>query len=218
MEIHCIYGVEYDSNIYIVKGAEPALIDCGTGLHSEYVEERIKEIINPSEIKKIILTHEHYDHCGGVRKIYELTGKKARILSHINASKKIETGDSDFAKMLGGTMPKMPVDVKLRDGDVLKIGDETFNVLHTPGHTPGCICLYSEKSRSLFSGDTVFAYGSFGRYDFPGGDPKQLRQSIEKLANLDILNIYPGHDTIVEGDGDKHMKATLDNSKYLVDL
>lgn len=218
MEIYCIYGVEYDSNIYIIKGATPTVIDCGTGLHSEYVEEKIKEIINPHEIENIILTHEHYDHCGGVRIIHELTGKKARIFSHIYASEKIETGDSDFAKMLGGTMPKMPVDVKLKGGEILEIGDEEFNVLHTPGHTPGCICLYSEKSKTLFSGDTVFAYGSFGRYDFPGGDAKQLRKSIERLAALDVLNLYPGHNTIVEGDANKHMKAALYNSEYLVDL
>jgi len=218
MGVHCIYGVEYDSNIYIVTGSKPAIIDCGTGLHSEYVEEKIKEIIDPLKIKSIIITHEHYDHCGGVRKLHNLTGKKAKIFSHNYASKKIETGDSDFARMLGGAMPKMPVDVKLEDGDVLEIGDEKFNVLHTPGHTPGCICLYSEKSKSLFSGDTVFAYGSFGRYDFPGGNPKQLRQSIERLSTLDILNLYPGHDAIVEGDGNKHMKATLDSSRYLIEL
>ena len=215
MKIHCIYGISYDSNIYVVIGEKPTIIDCGTGLHSEYVESRIKEIINPSKIKNIILTHEHYDHCGGVRRIHELTGKKARVFSHTNASKKIETGDSDFAKMLGGTMPKMPVDVKLEEGDSLEIGDEKFRILHTPGHTPGCICLYSERSKTLFSGDTVFAYGSFGRYDFPGGNSQQLRQSIERLATLDIINLYPGHDIIVEGDGNRHIKAALDNSKYL---
>jgi len=216
MEIHCIYGISYDSNIYVILGENPTIIDCGTGLHHKYIEDKIKGLTNPAEIKQIILTHEHYDHCGGVKKMHELTGGKANILAHLNAVEKIEKGDSDFARMLGGKMPKMPVDVKLKEKDILKIGDETFDVLHTPGHTPGCICLYSKKSKTLFSGDTVFAHGSFGRYDFPGGSVKQLRQSIERLAKLDIVNLYPGHESVVEGDGNKHMKATLENSKYMI--
>jgi len=218
MKIHCIYGISYDSNIYVVIGEKPTIIDCGTGLHQKYVEDKIKEIINPLEIKQIILTHEHYDHCGGVKKIYELTGSNAKIMAHSYATDKIEKGESDFARMLGGKMPHMPVDVKLKEKDTLKIGDETFDVLHTPGHTPGCICLYSEKSKTLFSGDTIFAFGSFGRFDFPGGSAKQLRQSIERLAKLDVVNLYPGHESIAEGDGGNHIKATLDNSKYLEGL
>ena len=105
--------------------------------------------------------------------------------------------------------------VKLKNGDTIVIGDDTFEVIHTPGHTPGSICLYSKVSKSLFSGDTIFSYGSFGRYDFPEGDFNQLKNSIEKIAKLDILNIYPGHEIIVEGDGNKHMKMTLQNIRSL---
>ena len=89
-------------------------------------------------------------------------------------------------------------------------------MIYTPGHTPGCMCLYDEKSKTLFSGDTVFANGSFGRYDFPGGNGKQLRYSIENLSKLDINNLYPGHETIVEGDGNRHMRMTLKNTEYLM--
>lgn len=215
MAFYHIYGISYDSNIYVITGEKPTIIDCGTGLHSNYVEDKIKEIIDPLKIKQIILTHEHFDHCGGVKKIHSLTNEKAQILAHRKAADKIENGDSDFARMLGGVMPKMPVDTKLKDGDVLKIGNETFDVLNTPGHTPGSICLYGKKSKTLFSGDTIFSYGSFGRYDFPGGDGKQLRKSIEKISKLDVVNLYPGHESIVEGEGNKHIMATLENSKYL---
>jgi glyoxylase-like metal-dependent hydrolase (beta-lactamase superfamily II) len=218
MAFYHIYGISYDSNIYVITGENPTIIDCGTGLHSNYVEDKIKEIVDPLKIKQIILTHEHYDHCGGVKKIHSITNDKARILAHIKAADKIENGDSDFARMLGGVMPKMPVDIKLKEGDVLKIGNETFDVLNTPGHTPGCICLYGKKSKTLFSGDTIFSYGSFGRYDFPGGDGKQLRKSIERISKLDVVNLYPGHESIVEGEGNKHIMATLENSKYLNDL
>jgi len=216
MKINCLYGHNYDSNIYIIAGEKPTIVDCGTGLLKIEVEEEIKRKINPQIIEQIIITHEHFDHCGGVRGIYELTNKKAKVMAHINASDKIEKGESDFAKMLGVSMPKMHVDVKLKDADIVKIGNETFEVIHTSGHTPGGMCLYSKKSKSLFSGDTIFSYGSFGRYDFPEGDVLQLKNSIEKLAKLDILNIYPGHETVVEGDGNKHMKMTLQNIRSLI--
>jgi len=215
MKVRCIYGVDYDSNIYVVEGKNPTIVDCGTGLHNQYVADEIKKIIDPATVKQIVLTHEHYDHCGGVRKLFELTGKNVKIVAHVDASDKIEKGESDFAKMLGGVMPKMPIDVKVKDGDELKMGDEKFKVIHTPGHTPGSICLYSKDSKSLFSGDTVFSYGSFGRYDFPGGDAAQLKNSIERLAKLDIVNIYPGHETVVECSGNKHMNMTLQNIRNI---
>ena len=216
MKINCINGINYDSNIYIINDSMPTIIDCGTGLNQKYVEDKISEIINPQEILQIILPHEHYDHCGGVKKIYELCNKNVKVFAHNLASDKIEKGKSDFARMLGGVMPEMPIDVKLTDKDTVKIGDEEFIVIHTPGHTPGCICLYSTQSKTLFSGDTVFAHGSFGRYDFPGGDAYALKDSIQRLSKLDIKNLYPGHDVIVEGNGNIHMKKTLENIKYII--
>lgn len=211
MEITCIHGIDYDCNIYLIKGKNPTIIDCGTGLHEQYVEEEIKKRIRPAEIKQIIITHEHFDHCGGVKKLFEFTCKNAKIFAYVEASPKIEKGDSDFASMLGGVMPKMAIHTKLKDGDKIKIGDEDFIVISTPGHTPGCICLYSKESKTLFSGDTVFPYGSFGRYDFPEGSLKQLKESIERLSKLDISNIYPGHESTIEGNGNKNMKMTLEN-------
>ena len=113
-------------------------------------------------------------------------------------------------------MPKMPVDVKLNEGNEIQIGDEIFQVLHTPGHTPGCICLYSKISKSLISGDTVFSHGSFGRFDFPGGSFEQLKKSINRLATLDVENLYPGHESYIEGGGNKHLALTLKNIGYLI--
>lgn len=216
MEVHCIYGFNYDSNIYIVLGKKPTIIDCGTGLFNDQVAKKIIEIIDPKKIEQIILTHEHYDHCGGVRKIHEMTDGNAKIFAYVDASEQIEKGDSHFAKMLGGVMPKIGVDIKLKENDVVKIGDEDFIVLHTPGHTPGSICLYDKKSKSLISGDTIFPFGSFGRYDFPEGNGTLLKESIVRLSKLDICNLYPGHESIVEGDANKHMSLTLKNSKYIV--
>jgi len=216
MEIHCICGHDYDSNIYIIKGEIPTVIDCGTGLYNKEVVRDIKKIIDPSLIKQIILTHEHFDHCGGVKKIYEITNNKAQVIAHEYATEKIERGESYFARMLGGVMPKMHVDVKLKDGDSLTIGNELFKVIHTPGHTPGCICLYSKVSKSLISGDTVFSLGSFGRYDLPSGDANLLKKSIELLAKLDIVNLYPGHESFIEGNANEHLALSLKNSRYLM--
>ena len=216
MEIHCIYGFNYDSNIYVILGEKPTIVDCGTGLYNDQVVKKITDITAPKKIEQIILTHEHFDHCGGVRKLHELTNSNAQVFAHVDASEKIEKGDSQFARMLGGAMPKMGVDVKLKEGESVKIGDEEFTVLHTPGHTPGSMCLYDKKSKSLISGDTIFPFGSFGRYDFPEGDGNLLKKSIERLSKLDIVNLYPGHESIVEGDADKHVSLTLKNSKCII--
>ena len=216
MKISMIQGKNYDSNIFIINGEKPTIIDTGTGLNADIIERQIRKIINPEKIVQILLTHEHFDHVGGVKKIFELTNKKAKVFAHRLSSEKIEEGKSMFAQMLGGQMPKCQIDEKLEDDDKIIIGDEEFKVIHSPGHTPGCICFYSKLSKTLFSGDTIFAHGSFGRYDFPGGDAKQLRNSIEKLSNLDIINLYPGHENIVEGSGNSHMQMTLKNTEYLI--
>jgi len=211
MTIISIIGVGYDSNIFLIKGKNSTIIDTGTGLHQKYVEEKIKENIEPTEIKNIILTHEHYDHCGGVKKIFELTNGKAQVYAHKNATDKIQSGTSDFARMLGGSMPKMNVDKQLSDNDKLMIGDDEYITIYTPGHTPGSICLYSKKNQTLFSGDTIFPYGYFGRYDFPGGSFEQLKQSIEKISRLDVERLYPGHESIIEKDANSHIKKSYEN-------
>jgi glyoxylase-like metal-dependent hydrolase (beta-lactamase superfamily II) len=211
MKTVCIFGKNYDSNIYLILGEKPTIIDCGTGFNFLDVNKEIKKIIEPTSIKQIILTHEHFDHCGGIKNIYDSTKGNVKILSHQYAAKKIEKGESMFAKMLGGTMYNMPVDIKLNDGDNIKIGNEKFQVLHTPGHSQGSISLYSKSSKSLFSGDTIFSNGSFGRYDFPGGDFGLIKNSIRRLANLDVRNLYPGHELFIEENGNVHMNMALNN-------
>lgn len=211
MKIDCIYGYNFDSNIYVIKGKIPTIIDCGTGIYNNIVIKKLNEIIDIDSIKQIILTHEHYDHCGGVKKICDMIGDKPVIFSHEETSFKLEKGVSLFAEMLGGKMPKISVDVKLKDRDKINAGDSEFEILFTPGHSPGSICLYDNISKSLISGDTIFSYGSFGRFDFPGGNLKLLKKSIEELASLDVYNLYPGHELFIEKEGNKHIKMTLNN-------
>ena len=93
------------------------------------------------------------------------------------------------------------VDIELEDGD--EIAD--FKVIHTPGHTRGGICLYDGES--LISGDTIFAGGGVGRMDI-GGDYMEMKNSVAKLLELDVKNIYPGHGHCVEGNGKEHLKMS----------
>lgn len=138
----------------------------------------------------IINTHGHPDHVCGNRRIKEATG--AAIVMH--------TADADFFGKARveqffsqlGLPPSPPPDKRVSDGDTLTFGNEALAVIHTPGHTPGGICLFSKPN--LFTGDTLFA-GGVGRTDFPGGSTQELLHSIkERLLTLppDTI-VWPGH-------------------------
>jgi len=140
-------------------------------------------------IRSIILTHGHPDHIAALKEVKEATG--AEIAVH--------TGDAEYYKQgalalaFGFSCPTPPPpDKLLNDGDSIDIGDLHFKVIHTPGHTPGGICLFGHGV--LFSDDTLFNYG-IGRYDLPGGDYAQLMNSLQ--ARLMVLPdetiVYPGH-------------------------
>lgn len=214
MKIYSIIGSGYDSNIFVVPGKKPSIIDTGTGMNKERVLSQIANYLDLSSISQIILTHEHFDHTGGVIQLFEASQNQATVIAHGKAAEKIEKGESMFARLLGGTMPKMPVHQKLTGGEILQIGDLEYMVISTPGHTPGCICLYNKETETLFSGDTVFANGSFGRTDLPGGNSTELKQSIKQLSTLHINRLYPGHEMIVEDNADKHIQMSLKNVNY----
>ena len=214
MKVYSIIGSGYDSNIFVIPGKEPSIVDTGTGLNKDQVISQIAKFVDLSSISQIVLTHEHYDHTGGVKQLFEASQNKATVIAHRVAAEKIEKGESMFARLIGGIMPKMTVHQKLTGGEILKIGDSECKVISTPGHTPGCICLYNKETESLFSGDTVFANGSFGRTDLPGGNSTELKQSIKQLSTLPINRLYPGHEMIVEKNADKHVQMSLRNVNY----
>lgn len=141
-------------------------------------------------VRYLVATHGHPDHVCGNAKIKAATG--AKIVLH--AEDAVFFGDPqvrEYFAMLG--LPASPPpDQVVRDGDILTIGTVRLKVIHTPGHTPGGICLYSAPH--LFSGDTLFA-GGVGRTDFPGGDTRQLMESIkEKILTLPPATVvWPGH-------------------------
>lgn len=141
-------------------------------------------------VEYIVNTHGHPDHVCGNAKIKAATG--AKIVMHADDAAFFSKGDVKlFFSQLG--LPASPEpDITVEDGDAVEIGRISLKVIHTPGHTPGGICLYN--SPNLFSGDTLFS-GGVGRTDFPGGDTGLLLRSIkEKLLTLPPETVvWPGH-------------------------
>lgn len=141
-------------------------------------------------VKAIVNTHAHFDHIGAVEEVRRAT--QAPFMLHVDEAPVLASAQSS-ASMFGMRIvqPK-PADKLVRDGDEIAVGLVKFRVLHTPGHTPGGICLVTEKS--VFVGDTLFQ-GSIGRTDFPGGDYGALMGSIrDKLLPLaEDTHVYSGH-------------------------
>ena len=187
---------EMDSNIYILGDVA---IDAGTGFNFTRLMSMANAVkLDLKSIQWVVNTHGHFDHVGGNG--YFLNAKTA---IHEAEADIVEKGDPElsFAEFFDGKMHPRPVEKKLKDGDEIA----GLKVIHTPGHSPGSICLYDEKNKTLFSGDTVFADG-YGRTDLPGGDEAALKESIEKLKTLKIDRLLPGHG-----------KPVLENVKLVLD-
>jgi len=158
-------------------------------------------------ITTIVLTHCHFDHTARVKEIAHMC--KAKVAIHKNDARGLADDLQSLSMHFGARSPGIVPDIVLGDGDIL--GE--LMVLHTPGHTPGSICLWSERDRVLLSGDTVFSDGCFGRYDFPGGSRIELARSLDRLALLDVDGLYPGHGEPVEQGGGRHIIAAQELMK-----
>lgn len=164
-----------ESNCYVIyqkEGRDCFIID--PGYNPEKILKFIKE--NKLKVKGILLTHHHYDHVGAVNKIREM--KECPVYLHRE--------DLD--------MYRDEVDVALEDHDEILLEDEVITVLHTPGHTEGSVCFFSEKSKLAFTGDTIFNV-DLGRTDMKDGDPVKMQQSVRNVINRwdNEITIYPGH-------------------------
>ncbi len=177
------------SNCYLVGDettGEGMILD--PGADTETILENLKALkLTP---KVIVLTHGHMDHIGVLKQVKDAT--QAELAYHadeVPVVKRAAEGGSTW----GLTMETPPdADRLLQDGDSIEVGDLKFVVLHTPGHSPGGICLLGDGV--VFSGDTLFNLG-IGRFDLPGGNYPQLMNSIStKLMALpDSTVVYPGH-------------------------
>ncbi len=179
----------FASNCYIVgaeSNKEGIIID--PGAEANRILKRIKDL--GLEVKLIVLTHSHIDHIGALKEVKEATG--AEVAIHADDASSLQAG-RHLGSVFGLSIETPPPpDRLLKGGDSLDIDDLHFLALHTPGHSPGGICLLGEGV--VFSGDTLFNFG-IGRFDFPGSSGRQLMDSIHtKLMVLpDNTVVYPGH-------------------------
>ncbi len=180
-----------ETNCYIVqdeKTKEAVVIDPGGEV------DKILDMLNTlkANVKYIILTHCHGDHISGANELKEKTGGK--VLIHRDDEPGLKDPDVNLSEYIGLGVIKVEADSRLNDNDLIHVGDIEFKIIHTPGHTQGGICLYIEKEKILFSGDTMFR-GTWGRTDLPTGSLESIMDSItNRIMPLpeDII-VYPGH-------------------------
>lgn len=190
--IHLLQGLDEDCNVYVIDGE--ILVDAGTGKAFAKMRKDM-ENIDVSSLKTIVNTHYHFDHTGGSKKFRDWLG--AEISIHSNDKDYMESGNT-LAEMFGERPRITTVDKTLKEKNVLKTKNFRFEVIHTPGHTPGSICLYDREKKILISGDTIFE-DNFGRTDLPGGNMEDMMRSLKKLSDLKVSYLFPGHGSIKIG-------------------
>ncbi len=175
-------------NTYVIDGTKKILIDPGHRRLMGPVRSGLMERgLSLEQIDVVMITHGHPDHLEGVQAFEESTTL-------------ITIGEEEYhfiTKSMGGYL-KIPEPVFfLREGE-LKIGDCHFRIIATPGHSPGSVSIYWCDKKVLFTGDVVFRQ-SIGRTDLPGGKGRMLKESIQRLSELDVDYLMPGHGEMVVG-------------------
>jgi len=204
-----------DCNVYMVNcGDELALIDAGGGMGVKRILENVKQDgFDPRKIKLAFLTHCHFDHIGGAQELKQLT--KCNLVAHKREAPSIVNLDEnvlvEMAKDRGLKFNAPKLDGMLEDLDHIHVGNVGFDVLHTPGHTPGCISVkFVEKDgkTSIFSGDIASTTGRLGFINGPGFDLPEWKMSIKRLIAEKPDRLYPGHNTFMLSGATEDLKLT----------
>jgi len=188
-------AAENNSNSFLIGGEMPVIIDPG---HQHLVKSLIKLMEKDGnrleDVRLVIATHGHPDH---LEAIQTFARAGVQVAMHEEEWKFLREIGGQFYRAMGTEIPELKVSFFLKEGE-LKLGSRTFQVIHTPGHSPGSISLYWPEKKALFTGDVVFPMG-VGRTDFPGGDGGLLRDSIERLSKLDAEYLLSGHGEVIKG-------------------
>jgi glyoxylase-like metal-dependent hydrolase (beta-lactamase superfamily II) len=182
----------YSCNSYLVLGSWNkigdlnTLIDTGVDDYVVGAVENLRTGVGKKPVDQVILTHTHFDHCGGLDLINERFNAAIYAFNRMNENI-----------------------IQLADGNILPVGDTTCEVIHMPGHSDDSICLYFEKERVLFSGDTPIRIGTVG-----GSYTEAYLKCLENLARREIDIVYPGHEDPIKGNVRKMLFNTLRNVRH----
>jgi len=176
-----VLKLNVDSNVYLVE--KKIVIDSGPGSYKDVVKREISKVTSLDKIKKVIFTHLHADHTGN----FDLFSK-----AEFYASKE---AIDDFDKMAVRTVLDPLLAARFKKININQLGKlEGFKIIKTPGHSRGSVCLFYEKEKVLFSGDTLFFNDNIGRLDLFTSVPDKMEESLDKLKKLDYKVLAPGHD------------------------
>lgn len=198
---------ENNCNTIFIDGELPVMIDPGhMHLFNHVIEGMSRDGKSFDSVKCLLSTHGHPDH---IEAIERFNGNVTKGISRVEYEY-LNNGGKELFIAAGCRTSKMQFEIFLKPGTI-KLGDKTLKVIHTPGHSPGSICLYWEEEKVLISGDTIF-YMGVGRTDLPGGDIEKLARSVRELSKLNIEMLIPGHGEIVRG-----AKAISKNFNIIID-
>ncbi len=199
MEILRIVNGDLETNSYlIIEGNAGLVIDPATKIVKDKVDDLHLDVV------AVINTHGHFDHIGG-NKFFSCPLYIHVLDAPMLTDPELNLSSHFFLSVFG----RLP-DYKLNGDQELTIGPFQMKILHTPGHTPGSICLW--LANALFTGDTLFK-GSVGRTDLPGGDYEALRFSLRKIISLpENLMIYPGHGEVTT------LKEEIETNPFLCEI
>ncbi|MBR1739536.1 MAG: MBL fold metallo-hydrolase [Ruminococcus sp.] len=194
-----------DTNSYLVVSAEDNAVLIDAPADAEYILEQVE--FYGCTLKKIFITHGHFDHVGAVADLVEATGCEVYIHA-LDRPKLTDDGAMLADHFRARGCKKYTGEVKVfTENDILTLDELEFDVLETPGHTRGSVCFICGDK--MFSGDTLFAR-SIGRTDMPDGNFEQMKRSLGKIADLGgDLTIYPGHMGITTLEEEKRLNPYL---------
>lgn len=171
-----------DSNVYFLNLEEPVMIDTSSRAFRPMLKSLLSKVVDFSKVKKVIFTHLHYDHTGNAD-LFE-NAEFYASKREIEDFKKNPEGavlDEETAERLNMELKPLPDSIN------------GLKVINTPGHTKGSVCLWYEKERILFSGDTLFPGKNIGRTDLPTSVPDEMQKSLLKLLDYNFKILCPGH-------------------------